>query len=51
MEQFVIVKLQLMNSQLEYIVKKPDELNKKSKAIVMLHGYGSNKEDLFSFCD
>lgn len=51
MEQFVIVKLQLMNSQLEYVVKKPDELNKKSKAIVMLHGYGSNKEDLFSFSD
>ena len=51
MEQFVMVKLQLMNSQLKYLVKEPDKLNKESKIIVMLHGYGSNKDDLFSFSD
>lgn len=34
---------------LHYLVQKPKEINENHKAIVLIHGYGSNEEDLFSF--
>mgnify|MGYP006377661435 CR=1 FL=1 len=34
---------------LEYIVKAPKEIKEKNGALILLHGYGSNEEDLFSF--
>ena len=40
-----------MSSELDYNIKQPVKLTAKSKTIIMLHGYGSNKEDLFSFSD
>ena len=33
----------------EYDIKKPSSYNQNTKVILMFHGYGSNKEDLFSF--
>ena len=39
-----------MNSfSLEYDIKKPSSYNQNTKVILMFHGYGSNKSDLFSF--
>ena len=40
-----------MSSELDYNIKQPVKFTNKSKTIIMLHGYGSNKEDLFSFSD
>jgi phospholipase/carboxylesterase len=40
-----------MNTDLDYNIKKPTDITSESKVIIMLHGYGSNKEDLFSFSD
>ena len=34
---------------LEYLVKAPKEIKEKNGALILLHGYGSNEEDLFSF--
>ena len=34
---------------LEYIIREPQIKIKRSPVIFMLHGYGSNEEDLFSF--
>lgn len=34
---------------LEYIKKEPKTKNKKPPVLILLHGYGSNEEDLFSF--
>jgi phospholipase/carboxylesterase len=34
---------------LHYIEKKPTEINSKTSLLILLHGYGSNEEDLFSF--
>jgi len=36
---------------LEYIVREPQVRTKRPPIIFMLHGYGSNEEDLFSFAD
>nr|WP_314559177.1 alpha/beta fold hydrolase [uncultured Capnocytophaga sp.] len=36
---------------LEYIIRYPELRNKRSPVIFMIHGYGSNEEDLFSFAD
>ena len=36
---------------LEYIVREPQVRTKRPPVIFMLHGYGSNEEDLFSFAD
>ena len=35
----------------QYLVKKPVNQNLNPKALLMLHGYGSNEADLFSFAD
>lgn len=34
---------------LKYIVKKPAEINENTSLLILLHGYGSNEEDLYSF--
>jgi len=33
---------------IEYLVKEPTQITTKTKAILMLHGFGSNEADLFS---
>lgn len=34
---------------LKYIVRKPKEITKNTSLLILLHGYGSNEEDLYSF--
>ena len=34
---------------LNYIVREPKEITKNTSMLILLHGYGSNEEDLFSF--
>lgn len=34
---------------LQYIVREPNVQTKNTSLIILLHGYGSNEEDLFSF--
>lgn len=34
---------------LQFIVREPDTITPKTQLLVLLHGYGSNEEDLFSF--
>ena len=34
---------------LNYLIKEPQVVNEKNPLIVLIHGYGSNEEDLFSF--
>ena len=41
----------MSNISFEYIFKEPTSIKKNNKVILMFHGYGSNKEDLFSFSD
>lgn len=36
---------------LDYLVRKSNNLNHKSPGIFLFHGYGSNKEDLFGLAD
>ncbi len=36
---------------LEYLVREPENTTSKAPLIVLIHGYGSNKEDLFSFAN
>ena len=36
---------------LSYRIKKSINLDKNSKCIIMIHGYGSNMDDLFSFAN
>ena len=38
-------------SYLQYIVREPKIASQKPPLLLLLHGYGSNKEDLFSFAD
>lgn len=38
-----------MNSELHYIVRQPTIEQKNPPVLILLHGYGSNEEDLFSF--
>jgi len=38
-----------MSLSLEYIIKEPKVILEKNPLLLLLHGYGSNKEDLFSF--
>ena len=38
-----------MSELLNYKIKKANQLPNKSGAIFLIHGYGSNSEDLFSF--
>lgn len=34
---------------LHYVVREPQNINSKTPLLILLHGYGSNEEDLFSF--
>lgn len=34
---------------LQYIVREPNKQTEKTALLILLHGYGSNEEDLFSF--
>jgi phospholipase/carboxylesterase len=34
---------------LQYVMQSPKEITNKTPLLIMLHGYGSNEEDLFSF--
>ena len=36
--------------KLNYITKKPNKITIETPILILLHGYGSNEEDLFSFC-
>ncbi len=38
-----------MHEQLKYIIREPLVTSKKPPVLFMLHGYGSNEQDLFSF--
>ena len=38
-----------MTTELHYIVRKPKTEQKNPPLLILLHGYGSNEEDLFSF--
>lgn len=35
--------------ELSYLVREPENITPKTPVLFMLHGYGSNEEDLFSF--
>lgn len=34
---------------LKYLVREPQHINSKTPLLILLHGYGSNEQDLFSF--
>ena len=36
--------------KLNYITKKPNKITIETPILILLHGYGSNEADLFSFC-
>lgn len=36
---------------LEHIIRKPKTASEKAPALILLHGYGSDEKDLFSFAD
>jgi len=36
-------------SKLHYLIKEPSKILDKNPLLLLLHGYGSNEEDLFSF--
>lgn len=38
-----------MKSNIEYLVREPKTKKEKNPLLLLLHGYGSNEEDLFSF--
>lgn len=38
-----------MNLSLDYLIRAPKLIKAKNPLILLLHGYGSNEEDLFSF--
>jgi phospholipase/carboxylesterase len=40
-----------MNLSLEYLVRQPKISIQKPPLLVLLHGFGSNEQDLFSFAD
>lgn len=40
-----------MNTDLHYVVRQPKKQVKNPSLLILLHGYGSNELDLFSFAD
>ena len=36
---------------LQHIIRKPKKLSERTPALIMLHGYGSDENDLFSFAE
>ncbi len=41
----------MTNLSLEYLVRKPKIDSSKPPLLILLHGYGSNEQDLFSFAE
>lgn len=37
------------NGLLNYLIREPKEIKEKNPLLILIHGYGSNEEDLFSF--
>ena len=35
--------------KLEYITREPHQITTETPILFLIHGYGSNEEDLFSF--
>lgn len=35
--------------ELQYLVREPENLTEKTTLLILIHGYGSNEQDLFSF--
>ena len=46
---FQNLKNYLCKMDLQFIVREPENITPNSQLLVMIHGYGSNEEDLFSF--
>ena len=40
-----------MNLSLQYLIREPKIILDKNPVLLLLHGYGSNEEDLFSFAN
>ena len=40
-----------MKADLEYVVRQPKVSSEKPPLLILLHGYGSNEQDLFSFAN
>ncbi len=38
-----------MKTQIQYLVREPKIIKEKNPLLLLLHGYGSNEEDLFAF--
>ena len=38
-------------NNLHYLIRKPKSIKEKNPLILLLHGYGSNEEDLFAFAE
>ena len=38
-------------TNLEYVVRKPKKIIENPPLLILLHGYGSNEQDLFSFSE
>lgn len=43
--------MQTKNLSLFHLVRAPKKASEKAPLLIMLHGYGSNEQDLFSFAD
>ncbi len=41
----------MKSNTLEYLIRKPKKVSKNPPLLVLLHGYGSNEADLFSFAE
>ena len=41
----------MQTKSLEYLVRKPKTAISRPPLLIMLHGYGSNEQDLFSFAE
>jgi phospholipase/carboxylesterase len=41
----------MTNLSLEYLIRKPKTIGAKPPLLILLHGYGSNEQDLFSFAE
>ena len=39
------------NSSLQYLIREPKAVSQKRKAMILLHGVGSNEQDLFGLAD
>lgn len=40
-----------MKTQLHYLIKEPRKTTENPPLLILLHGYGSNEQDLFSFAE